>query len=74
MLSRDQLVEIVGRLDDLKLAEIIGSGASAAQVTLAKTWIALGDEAIHVMGANPDPVVVRVHDLLRADEPEWDDA
>ena len=71
--TREQVVDTLGRLDDLKIAEIIATGATPAEVVEAKRWLAgdkrtLGDEE----PLRPS-VIGAVCDLLRADEPDWDE-
>lgn len=73
-LTHDQVVGIVGRLEDLRVAEIIETGASAAELVEARRWVAgdkrtLGDE----QPLRPS-IVSRLCDILRADEPEWYDS
>lgn len=49
-LSRDEVIEIVGPLEDDRVAAIIGTGASAEEVMEAFTWLS-ADEAL---GPDPD--------------------
>lgn len=72
-LTRAQVEAVMGRLDDLKLAEILGTGASQDELLEAKRWAA-GD-----MRTVPDDlplrasVVTRLCDIIAADEPDWDE-
>lgn len=72
-LTSDQVVDILGPLDDLRLAEILGTGATPAEVIEAKRWVAgykrtLGD------GDDMRPsIVTRLCDLIRAEDPGWDE-
>lgn len=73
MLTRERVEEIMGRLDDLKLAEILGAGPSEPELMEAKRWMAgyvrtLADDA----PMRPS-VVSRVCEILRSDEPDWYD-
>lgn len=72
-LTRDQVTAMLGRIDDLRIAEIIGSGASLAEILEAKRWAA-GDLRTLSDGDKRRPSVVgRVCDIIRAEEPEWYD-
>lgn len=72
-LNHDRVTEILGSYDDLRIAEIIGTGATAAEVVEAKRWAegykrTLGDD----QPLRP-AVVTRLCDILRGEEPEWYD-
>lgn len=72
-LTRDDVTEILGRGDDLRVTEIIATGATSAEVIEAKRWVA-GDK--RTLGDDQPlrvSVVTRVCDILRAEEPEWYD-
>lgn len=73
VVTHDQVLEIVGRINDTRIAEIIATGATAAQVTEAFAWLSedeyLGGELEKPLAG----VVQRVYDILRADEPEWEE-
>lgn len=71
--TRDEIIEIVGRINDFRIAEIIATGATAAEVTEAFTWLS-GDE--HLGGDLERPLsgtVAQIYEILRADEPDWDE-
>ncbi len=72
-LTREEVIELVGRLDDLKLAEIIASGATAAQITEAKTMVAGGDTLTSLLRRPVEPAVQRVYDVLKSEDPEWEE-
>ncbi len=72
-LIHDTVVKILGPLDDLRVAEIIGTGATEPELIEAKRWVAgykrtLGDDE----DLRPS-VVTRVCDILRAEEPDWEE-
>jgi hypothetical protein len=69
-LSREEIIALVGPLDDLKLAEIIASGASAAQITLAKTMLAGGEPLAASFGTEDEPQVARIYEILKSEDPE----
>lgn len=70
-ITRQQVEDIMGRLDDLKLAEILETGASEPELLEAKRWMAGYTRTL------PDdlpvrPIVVtRLCEIMRSDEPEW---
>lgn len=71
MLTREQVEGVLGRCEDLRVAEIIGTGATFAEIVEAKRWTngykrTLGDD--HPLRA---PIVTRLCDILRTDEPDW---
>lgn len=70
-LDRHLVEEVMGRLDDLKLAEILASGASPAELQEAKRW-SVGEKRT-VPDALRLSVVDRLCDILRMDDPDWDE-
>lgn len=72
-LTRDQVIEICGRLDDMKIASIIGTGATAAELMEARTWLGSDDYLGAALGRSASGRVARLLELLKADEPDWDD-
>jgi len=72
-LTRDQVIEICGRLDDMRIAGIIGTGASPAELMEARTWTAADDYMGAATRHPPSGRVARLVELLKADEPDWDD-
>ena len=72
-LTRDQVIEICGRLDDMRIANIIATGASPAELMEARTWLASDDYLAGDLGRSASGRIARLVDLLRADENEWDD-
>ncbi|WP_404326813.1 hypothetical protein [Aerophototrophica crusticola] len=72
-LTRDMVIEICGPMDDFRIASIIGTGVTPAQLTEAKGWMAADDVLGGTLGKRLDPSVARLIELLRADEAEWDD-
>jgi hypothetical protein len=71
MLTRDQVEAVLGRLDDLKLAEILDTGASPDELLEAKRWLAGYLHTVSDDAPVRNAVVTRVCDILGADEPEW---
>ncbi len=72
-LTREQVTEICGRLDDMKIADIIATGASPAELMEARTWLVADDYLGGDLGRSASGRVARLDELLRADETDWDD-
>jgi hypothetical protein len=60
-LTRDEVIKAVGEVDDVTIAEIIGSGATAEELAEAQAWIATED-ALH--NAGKPPPAGRVRELI----------
>lgn len=71
--TRDQVVEICGRLDDFKIASIIATGATPAELMEARTWLGSDDYLATALGRSASGRVAKLVELLKADEPDWDD-
>jgi hypothetical protein len=69
-LTSDQVIAVVGPLDDLKIAEIIASGANLAQITAAKLMLAGDEPAGTSLGHEDEPETRRVYEILQSEEPE----
>jgi len=72
-LTRQHVIEICGRLDDMKIATIIATGASPAELTEARTWLASDDYLGGDLGRSATGRVARLVELLKVDEIDWDD-
>lgn len=70
-LDRLQVEEIMGRLDDLKLAEILSTGASPGELLEAKRWVSGYQRTVPEDLPLRPAVVGRLCDIIRMDEPEW---
>ncbi len=71
-LTRQEVIEIVGALDDFRVAEIIKTGATAAELTEAFSWLSVdGDLAVELQ-RTLSGTVAQLYDILTADEPEPD--
>ncbi|HEY0838155.1 MAG TPA: hypothetical protein VGE72_29860 [Azospirillum sp.] len=71
--TRDQVIEICGPLDDMRIAGIIATGATAAEVMEAYTWLGSDDYLATATHRQPAGRVARIVEVLKADEPDWDD-
>ena len=72
-LTRERVVKIVGRLDDGRIAEIIATGATPAELMEAFTWLSsdeyLGGELEHSLRGR----VAQLYEILAADQGEDDE-
>ena len=69
-LTSEEVLQVVGPLDDLKIAEIIASGANLAQIIAAKMMLAEGEPVGSVLGHQDEPETRRVYEILQSEEPE----
>ena len=60
-LTRDDLIKAVGEVDDVTIAEIIGTGATAEELARAQAWIATEDV---LLDAGKPPPAGRVRELV----------
>lgn len=70
-LDRQQVEEIMGRLDDLKLAEILRTGASTPELLEAKRWTAGYKRTLPDDLPIRPSIVNRLCEIIRMDEPDW---
>ncbi len=66
--TREQVIDVLGDIDDAKIADIIATGATYEDLEEAAVWAAGEDD---VMGKLRRPLVgvaARVHEILTADE------
>lgn len=68
-----EILGITGTLDDAVLVEIIGIGASAAEVLEAYTWLTADDQIATEIGHGPTGAVLRVLEVLRREEAQEDE-
>lgn len=70
-LTRSQVEDILGRQEDLKLAQILGLGATPGELAEAKRWVAGYKRTISTDMPLRATVVDRLCDIIRMDEPDW---
>ncbi|GIK98386.1 MAG: hypothetical protein BroJett029_25950 [Alphaproteobacteria bacterium] len=71
--TREEIIDIVGRINDFRIAEIIATGATAAEVTEAFTWLTADEHLSGDLGKPLSGTVAQVYEILRADEPDWEE-
>ncbi|MTJ80888.1 MAG: hypothetical protein F8N37_07720 [Telmatospirillum sp.] len=72
-LTRQQVIEVVGRIDDDLLVEIIETGATQAELLEAKQWV--DGQCRPVPAGSPlrSAIIEEVHEILAAEDPGWDE-
>ncbi|HEV2188947.1 MAG TPA: hypothetical protein VGR70_17190 [Stellaceae bacterium] len=71
--TMSEIVGIVGPLDDSVLLEILQSGATAAEVLEAFTWVNANDQIATETEHGPRGAVLRVCEILERQQPEPDE-
>jgi hypothetical protein len=71
--TAEEIVKIVGPLDDAVLMRIIETGATASEVLEAFTWTTADDQIGTELERGPRGVVAQVYEILRREEPEPDE-
>ena len=72
-LNRDDVIKAVGGVDDVTIAEIIGTGASADELAEAQAWIVNDDPLLNAGKPLPSGRVRELIDILAELEPDEDD-
>jgi hypothetical protein len=71
--TAEEIVRIVGPLDDAAVMRIIETGASPAEVLEAFTWTTADDQIGTELERGPHGVVAQVCEILKLEEPEPDE-
>jgi hypothetical protein len=72
-LTRDDVIKAVGEVDDVTIAEIIATGATAEELAEAQAWIANEDALLDAGKPLPTGRVRELIDILAELEPSADD-
>jgi hypothetical protein len=72
-LNRDDVIKAVGGVDDVTIAEIIGTGASADELAEAQAWIVNDDPLLNAGKPLPSGRVRELIDILAELELDEDD-
>lgn len=72
-LTREQVIDICGRLDDMRIADIIATDADAAELMEARVWLASDDYLAGDLGRSPSGRVGKLVEILHADQEDWED-
>jgi hypothetical protein len=66
-ITKDDVDEIVGRLDDAAAVAVIATGASRDELLEAYAWLTADDAQHRRLHQEPHGVVARLYDLLEAE-------
>jgi len=71
--TRQEIIDIVGSLDDAVLLEILRAGATAADVLEAFTWVNANDQIATEIERGPRGAVLQVCEIMQQEEPGPDE-
>jgi hypothetical protein len=72
--TRDDVIKAVGPVDDVTIAQIIGTGATVDELAEAQAWMANDDPLMNAGKPLPSGRVGELIEILSELEPEEDDA
>jgi hypothetical protein len=72
-LTRDDVIKAVGGVDDVTIAEIIATGATAEELAEAQAWIVNDDPLLNAGKPLPGGRVRELIDILAELEPDEDE-
>jgi len=71
--TRDDVTKAIGLVDDVTIAEIIGTGATADELAEAQAWIANDEPLINAGKPLPSGRLGQLVEILTELEPDEDD-
>ena len=72
-LTRDDAIKMIGEIDDVAIAEIIGTGATVDELTEAQAWIANDEPLMNAGRQLPSGRVGELVEILTELEADEDD-
>lgn len=72
-ITREDVITAIGRIDDVTIAQIIGTGATVEELAEAKAWIANDEPLINAGKPLATGRVRELIDLLSEIEPDEED-
>ncbi len=72
-IGHDDVVRLLGDLDDEQIAEIIGLGPSLADLERAAQWLAVGEDERAGTARPPTGIAAAIVDIVGEDEDDDDD-
>ncbi len=67
-LTHEQVVGVAGRIDDVRVAEIIATGATIEELEEAVAWASGESDVMGDLRLRASPVVGEVYEILTAEE------
>lgn len=71
--TASEIIAICGHLDDGVIAQVLATGATAAEVIEAFTWFSADDQISTELRRGPRGAVAAVYDILMRKEPDPDE-
>jgi len=72
-LTRDEIIKAVGQVDDVTIAEIIGTGATAEELAEAQAWAVNDDPLLNAGRKLPTGRIRELIDILGELAPDEED-
>lgn len=73
-LTHQQVIDILGHYDDVRVVEIIETGATPAELVEAKRWLAGEQRTLGEDQPLRPAIVNELYEILSVEDPEWDEA
>jgi hypothetical protein len=73
-LTRDDIIKAVGQTDDVTIAEILGTGATAQELAEAQAWAVNDDPLLNAGKPLPTGRIRELIDILAELEPDEEDS
>lgn len=72
-LTREQVEHTLGPLDDVRIAEILATGATMAEAIEAQRWLAGDKRTLSEHHKLRPSIIDRVMEIVRSGEVEWEE-
>lgn len=72
-LTRDEIIKAIGQVDDVTIAEIIGTGATVEKLAEAQAWAVDDDPLLNAGKPLPGGRIRELIDILAELEPDEED-
>lgn len=73
-LAHQDVIAILGHYDDIRVVEIIETGATTAELVEVKRWLAGEHRPLAEDQPLRPAIVNELYEILTAEDPEWDEA
>lgn len=71
MLTREKVIEVIGRAEDWKITQIMSTNATAEELLEAHTGVIEQGDLEAETGRRLSGVVAQLYEILMAGEPSW---